>query len=225
MPGPARVPTETPLDPIPTPVRAVIDLYQQELAGLTFPGLDAKVLEGAEKTVRDRTRALEKARAALEAARADLEGAQNGLLAHARKGLAYAQVFAEADPSLSETIAAIKLPSTPTKRAAKGAAKTARKKAKKDATDDAELPLDGKTSPASEAKTKQETDLGEQASAKETAKKDAAKKDVVKKEALKKDAVKKAKESNTMAARAPIIEPAIEYDEDESPPLLEEVSI
>lgn len=204
MPGPARVPTETPLDPIPTPVRAVIDLYQQELAGLTFPGLDAKVLEGAEKTVKDRTRDLEKARAALEAARADLEGAQNGLLAHARKGLAYAQVFAEADPALSETIGGIKLPSTPSKRAAKGAAKTARKKVKKEANEDAELPLDEK---------------------KKTAKSPVAAKEAAPAKKTSPTPAKKAAEGNGRSKSSPVVEPAIEYDEDESPPLLEEVSI
>ena len=140
MSHPSRVPSET-LDPIPSPVRAVLNLFDAELEGVTFPGLDAEILETHAEAVRERAHELEEARRSLEEARVQLEAAQEQLLLQAKKGHAYATIFAETDPALKKTLETIVLDPAaaraPVKRGRKAGTKAAKAKSNVE-----ELPLD-----------------------------------------------------------------------------------
>jgi hypothetical protein len=59
-------------DPIPPSVLALMDLFAEDLADVSFPGVDRATLDQVVKDIRTRTEAVTKAEAALEAARAAL---------------------------------------------------------------------------------------------------------------------------------------------------------
>lgn len=135
-------------DPIPAPVQSVLSLFEGPLEGVAFPGLDAGVLEERAEDVRGRADDLAEARRNLEEARLQLETSQEDLLSHAKRGLAYAKIFAESDPTLSDEVSSIELnPAAPKKTAKRGrkpadVKATANKKAK--AAKVEELPLAAK---------------------------------------------------------------------------------
>lgn len=86
-------------------------LFQTELRAVSFPGIDAEVLEGAASRVHDAQSEVERCEAALAAARQLLVEAEEDELGRAQRALAYARVYAEDQPALHQRLAAIVLPS------------------------------------------------------------------------------------------------------------------
>lgn len=85
----------------------VLELFATQLAQISFPEVDAAVLEQrAEEVVAER-RAVEAARAALESATAELQRKTEELTALSRRGLAYARIYASAHPEREELATAL----------------------------------------------------------------------------------------------------------------------
>jgi hypothetical protein len=109
-----RIPDSTPIDDVvPSELRAVVDLFQRDLATVTFPDVDAAALQREIDAVRTRTAELERAREALAVAEAALSQRTAALAQLAARGLAYARIYAEADPDrepLARKIAALTAP-------------------------------------------------------------------------------------------------------------------
>jgi hypothetical protein len=101
---------EITMNPIPTAIQEVLDLFEDQLAPLTFGGLETRVLTSAAETVRLAADALVAAEAAAEAARAVLAERQDELAQKAHRALAYARIYAEDHPPLLEKVEAIALP-------------------------------------------------------------------------------------------------------------------
>lgn len=106
-----------PISPIvPAPVRTFIDLFDAQLESVAFPDVDRGSLHDHADEVSAALVALEDARAQVEAARQALESAQAALLRHARKGLAYARIYADGKPDLDAQLGAIALDPAPKAR-------------------------------------------------------------------------------------------------------------
>jgi hypothetical protein len=94
---------------VPSPVRAFIEFFDAHLGALSFPDLDQDSLHAHAASVGDALDALEVARAQVEAARKQLEAEQAALLKHARKGLAYARIYAADRSELAAPLEQIEL--------------------------------------------------------------------------------------------------------------------
>jgi hypothetical protein len=101
------------MNPIPTAIQEVLDLFENQLAPVTFGGLETRVLTGAAENVRAAADALAMAEAAVEAARAALAERQEELARKAQRALAYARLYAEEDVALLGQVEAIVLPRGP----------------------------------------------------------------------------------------------------------------
>lgn len=96
-------------DPIPSPVRALLEVFQAELPEVRFPDVDFALLQATEAEVMKQTEAVALAEAALaDAKKAQLEAFES-LMAKSRRALAYAKVFAEDKPELMAKLDAIGL--------------------------------------------------------------------------------------------------------------------
>lgn len=121
--------TPDPSSAVPEPVRALVSLFEGPLAELRFPDLDATSLGEAVSEVEARRSELQRALATVQAAREQLESAQAALLTHARKGHAYATVYAAEDEALTASLAEIKLDARSLTPKRRGRRKKAKKKA------------------------------------------------------------------------------------------------
>lgn len=91
-------------DPIPPSVKALVDLFKNELASVAFPGVDGAILEQLMTDVKSYTDAVIKAEAALEAARMSLRDSEEALAIKTQKALAYARVYAEDRPEIASKV-------------------------------------------------------------------------------------------------------------------------
>ena len=98
------------MNPIPTAIQEVLDLFEDQLAPVTFGGLETRVLTAAAENVRAAAGALAAAEGAAEAARVALAERQEELAQKAQRALAYARIYAEDDPALLDKVEAIVLP-------------------------------------------------------------------------------------------------------------------
>lgn len=101
-------------DPVPSAVVSLLQVFAQELTDVSFPDVDGATLGLASlderaNIVRRQTEELEALRARVAVARDALEGARVDLGRHAERALAYARVYAEGQPELSDRLAAIPL--------------------------------------------------------------------------------------------------------------------
>lgn len=92
---------------IPESVRAIVNLFGDPLADVRFPDIDRDRLLAAVAEVEQRSSDLQHALETVQAARTELEAAQSELHELARRAHAYARVFAEGDPELTERVARI----------------------------------------------------------------------------------------------------------------------
>jgi hypothetical protein len=97
-------------DPLPLPVKTLLDLFTAELHAVRFPDLDHQVLEKAAAEVRARAEELARAEAAAEAARTALQASQEAMLQKGQRALAYARIYAEDNPELTAKLDGIALP-------------------------------------------------------------------------------------------------------------------
>ncbi len=91
-------------DPIPPSVKALVDLFKNELSAITFPGVDGALLEQLAADVQKYTDAVIKAEAAVETARAALRESEEALAVKSQKALAYARVYAEDRPDIAAKV-------------------------------------------------------------------------------------------------------------------------
>jgi hypothetical protein len=91
-------------DPISPSVKALVELFKNELAAVTFPGVDVAILEQLMTDVQTYTEAAIKAEAALEAARTALRESEEVLAVKTQKALAYARVYAEDRPEVAAKV-------------------------------------------------------------------------------------------------------------------------
>jgi hypothetical protein len=95
---------------VPSPVARLLEIFHVELAGVSFPGVDAAVLDGAAAAVHAAAREVEQALVTLAAARVTLAGAQDELGARAQRALAYARVYAADEPVLLGELEGLAVP-------------------------------------------------------------------------------------------------------------------
>lgn len=107
---------------VAAPIRAVIDLFDAALADVRFADLDGARLKALATEVESAAESVAAQQAALDGSRAALAERQEALLAQAQRALAYARVYAESDPELSERLNAIALPRAPKAPKAKASA-------------------------------------------------------------------------------------------------------
>jgi hypothetical protein len=97
-------------DPVPVELRAVLDLFANQLAKVAFPDVDVGVLQRQADELRTGAAAVAKAREAFDAALA-AQAARSATLAEtAARGIAYARIYAEAQPdrqTLATALAAL----------------------------------------------------------------------------------------------------------------------
>lgn len=95
-------------DPIAAYEHAVLELFAGgPLAKVSFPGIDAAVLEDAAEATRRAELVVEAAERSLEEARRELHERASALGKLARRAVAYARVLAEDDTDLAERLDAI----------------------------------------------------------------------------------------------------------------------
>lgn len=97
---------------VPDSVRALIGLFDTELSEVKFPDVDAQSLAAEARKVMAAADAVSQAQATLTALEAELAEQQENLVHKAQRALAYARVFAEDAPALSEKLQVISLPRT-----------------------------------------------------------------------------------------------------------------
>lgn len=106
---------QRPMQPIPSPVQAIIELFAGPLSELSFADVDKARFSELAAQVEASAAEVAAQEAALAAQRQVLAERQEALLNLAQRGLAYARVYAEGDAELTQQLAAIALP-RPAKR-------------------------------------------------------------------------------------------------------------
>lgn len=91
-------------DPVSPSIKALVELFKNELAAVTFPGVDGAMLEQLIGDVQRNTHAVVQAEAAVEAARAALRDSEEALAVKSQKALAYARVYAEDRPEIAAKV-------------------------------------------------------------------------------------------------------------------------
>jgi len=91
-------------------IAALLTMYQNELQGVRFPGVDAATLAAGRAQVITAAREVERCAAQLEAAREAQRRAREALVATGRRAQAYARVYAEDQPALRERVESVTLP-------------------------------------------------------------------------------------------------------------------
>jgi hypothetical protein len=82
------------IDPVPTGVRDLLEVFASELPDLRFADLDRSSLEADANRAVALGEALARAEAAVDAARAELSTAREHLIERSRRALAYARIYA-----------------------------------------------------------------------------------------------------------------------------------
>lgn len=97
-------------------VLQVLELFEDALAGVTFPDVDRDVLSACGDRLVSAQAVVAERQAALDDARAEVERERTELQKLANRALDYARVFASDDPALLERIDAITPPGARPKR-------------------------------------------------------------------------------------------------------------
>jgi hypothetical protein len=107
-------------DPVPESIKELLSLFREELSAVSFPDLNADILEHHAEQVRAKALELQEAQAKIASIKESLDASQNELLQKASRGLAYAKVYAEDREELMEKLASISLggKSSPTRKRA-----------------------------------------------------------------------------------------------------------
>lgn len=116
-------------DPVPPPVRALLELFQGTLREVRFPDVDREVLEAACSALRAADSEVNQLFGALEAAQARLSERRAELARLAERSLAYAKVFAAEDRALLDRVETIDLagPKRPGRKPAERAQRSPRR--------------------------------------------------------------------------------------------------
>lgn len=115
---------QRPMSAIPPSVQAVLDLFSGALSEVRFADVDASGLTTLASEVEAAAMEVEARQADLNTARDTLNQRQEGLLLRVQRALAYARVYAESDPELTQRLNAISLPRAAKRPRAEPAATT-----------------------------------------------------------------------------------------------------
>ena len=91
-------------------VKAVLELFGQELKGVKFPDVDAEIMAEAAAQVRESAAEARRLTEELGAAQERLRAAQDSAAQKAGRALAYARVFGEGNPALAARLEALAPP-------------------------------------------------------------------------------------------------------------------
>jgi hypothetical protein len=91
-------------------VQAVVDLFADPLRDVRFADVDAATLAEMAASTQAAAEVVATAEGEVTRARRALQDRQDALLLHAQRALAYARVYAEADPAMTEKLEQIALP-------------------------------------------------------------------------------------------------------------------
>ena len=91
------------------PILQIIELFRQRAELMKFPDVDAETLSAGLEQVESQRELVEAAAVALDEARQSLLASELALLEQARRGHAYATIFAANDEELGAELAEIKL--------------------------------------------------------------------------------------------------------------------
>lgn len=94
-------------DPIPSDVRAVIELFATHLAKVSFPDVDVASLRREAEELRAEAEIVIRARAALDAAIASYDRRHAALAETASRAVAYARIYSDAHPERQPLATAI----------------------------------------------------------------------------------------------------------------------
>jgi len=94
-------------------VREVVSLFEGALEGVSFPQVDRSALLVGSEEVLERASRVAAQRLQLEQAQAELEASREALVVLARRGVAYARVYAQADSELLSRIEGLELAQAP----------------------------------------------------------------------------------------------------------------
>jgi len=119
--------------PILSPaLRQVLELFDDALAGVSFPDIDREVLHASSDRLASAQIVVAEHQAALEGARQEVERERAELQKLASRALDYARIYAADDPALLERIEAIAPPTKRPKRKRKAKKVKANEPAKAD---------------------------------------------------------------------------------------------
>lgn len=110
--------------PIPEAFTSLLALFASDLAHVRFGDLDRAALETAAAAVQAAAAELATAELAAAAARAELEATRDELLQTGQRALAYARIYAEGSPPLTQRLQTISFASGPRPGDASDANKT-----------------------------------------------------------------------------------------------------
>ena len=100
----------SPMNAIPTPIQALLDVFSTSLADVRFADVDGQALARLAGEAQTAADLVATAQVALDAAKDALQERQETLLFQAQRALAYARVYAETDEALSAQLDAVSLP-------------------------------------------------------------------------------------------------------------------
>ena len=131
-------------------IRELLSVFEGELSGVSFPGVDRKTLSDLAAQVAGESQRVEELRQQIEEAQAILTEAQQKLVRAAELGLAYARVYAAEDAALLSRLSELQVGpneaprrrklevAAPTEGAVRLPAKRGRKPKQRPADDDAD---------------------------------------------------------------------------------------
>ena len=128
---------------LPDQVARVVEIFQEDLQGVAFPDVSTETLEQASTLVGERAAEVESLRKRVSAAQAELTAAKAVLEQLAKRGLAYAKVYAHGNDALTEKLARVHV-AEPPRRKKRKSTRTERRsdettKASSQAHNDAEM--------------------------------------------------------------------------------------
>ena len=91
-------------DAIPAPLKQVVELFNGDLADVSFPNVDRFALEDLQMEANACHEELVEARAMMESAQQTFEAAVDRLRQRAIKGIAYARIFADGNAELIDQL-------------------------------------------------------------------------------------------------------------------------
>ena len=101
--------TQTPNPDIPSDIQSLLEIFEASLAEVRFPDVDLGTLRALVADVEARATEVARLDEQVRVARQALDDAQGELRKAARRGLAYARVYAEDNPALSGALEGVSL--------------------------------------------------------------------------------------------------------------------
>lgn len=129
------------IEPIPSDVHKLVEVFEGELNEVAFPDVDYQRLAASIEAVQSGAKAVEEATDALVAARSTYEANRQELMQRAVRGLAYAKVFAADDSALTGRLEQLAIGTAPPAKTEKRRGRPRKRKAPPKPAEVSTLPL------------------------------------------------------------------------------------